>query len=303
MAKALFLGLDCGGSTTRARVIDDQGQTVFEGRSGPANLASTPPDLLRQHVAEAITDCPTVDAVCGAFAGLLTPDDERRATDLLAGLTHAPRIAARPDYHATLAACPRGTTLCVIAGTGSLIASKASGDVVKSGGGGPLLGDDGSAFSIARAALRQMQIEFLSPGESNFAHGLATHFGSANLNKAQAAIYAADHPAQLVARFAPLVVKDFLAGSEFAQRAIHDANQHLFELILDHIAFYHGQPAKIKVVLAGGVWEIDDRYTRYWSDQLRARLTRVPEPPRTILIKSLTDPPVLGACRIAAKLS
>ncbi len=37
MAGRLFLGIDGGGSTTRARIRDDDGNLLGEGKAGPGN--------------------------------------------------------------------------------------------------------------------------------------------------------------------------------------------------------------------------------------------------------------------------
>src|SRR5262249_47577599 len=59
-----------------------------------------------------------------------------------------------PDYVAAFLAAPRGTDACIVAGTGSVVCSRAAdGGYRVSGGRGWILGDHGSAARLGRAAL------------------------------------------------------------------------------------------------------------------------------------------------------
>src|SRR2546421_6381610 len=170
MSTPLFLGLDCGGSSTRALVQDSEGNTVFRGEAGPANLSTTPNDELQANLSKALLNAPQPNFACACFAGLATEDDRQRATNILAQLFPKATLRIERDYPAAFAASPEGTDVCVIAGTGSLVCSRAqnpnaesspnaerrmpNAEFEKSGGNGYVLGDDGSAFQYGRALLR-----------------------------------------------------------------------------------------------------------------------------------------------------
>src|SRR5947209_1700823 len=74
-----FLGLDCGGSSSRVLLVDESDAVIFRGQSGPANLATTGDDQVKKNLELSLRGCPAADYVCGCFAGLLTESDRRRA--------------------------------------------------------------------------------------------------------------------------------------------------------------------------------------------------------------------------------
>src|SRR5687768_11645928 len=136
---SVFVGLDCGGSSSRVLAVDFDGNIVFQGQSGAANLASTPENRLRRNLSHATDGCPHADYVCGCFAGLVSDDLRRRGEDHLKSLFPRAEVRAEPDYTAALYASPPGTDVCVIAGTGSLVCSRGADGILKSGGMGYIL--------------------------------------------------------------------------------------------------------------------------------------------------------------------
>src|SRR5438105_3244428 len=127
----IWLGLDGGGSSLRALAVDERGETVFSGQSGPANLLSTPSESLALHFEKALQGVPMPEAICGCFAGLLTNTDREQAIELLAHYFPKALLRVEPDYAAALAA-EQDADLCVVAGTGSIVCSNYRGKLVKS---------------------------------------------------------------------------------------------------------------------------------------------------------------------------
>src|SRR5579885_573467 len=116
---AVFVGLDCGGSSTRVLAIDENGKPLFRGQSGPANLLSTPKALILKNLQAATRKCPPPVSVCGCFAGLVDDAVRKQANQLLKQVfPSVKKIRSEADYVAALAACGAETDVCVIAGTG-----------------------------------------------------------------------------------------------------------------------------------------------------------------------------------------
>ncbi len=67
-------------------------------------------------------------------------------------------LAVLPDYAAAWSVAPPGTDIVVIAGTGSVVASRAGGYVV-TGGAGVAGGDPGSAVRLGHAALAHAGVD------------------------------------------------------------------------------------------------------------------------------------------------
>jgi hypothetical protein len=77
MPSELYLGVDAGGTRTRAAVVDETGAILGEGESGPGNLMSADVAAVRnitEAVRQALGGVPpdAVTAACIAAAGLLS---------------------------------------------------------------------------------------------------------------------------------------------------------------------------------------------------------------------------------------
>jgi N-acetylglucosamine kinase-like BadF-type ATPase len=319
-----FLGIDCGGSTTRTYLVDSDGNVLHRGQSGPGNLASTPQVEIDRHIREALTDAPTPDYACGCFAGLLTDADRQRALLLLSGILPDSRVAAYPDFHATLASEPN-TDLIIIAGTGALIASNSPNGVVKSAGGGPLIGDHGSAFDLGRRALNKLVLNPIPPTASPmFWDTVIELFGSKEPNQILAAIYRSVSPAARVAKLAPVIVMDALRDLDYARQSVDEALTALAHSTWAHIQAFAALPNNasttwpkeseaqpmnlepenkpIRAKLAGGLWEIDngvliEEFKKHLqSHELRNHQLQ-------LTVEKLSAEPVIGATNLAREMA
>ncbi len=323
-----FLGIDCGGSTTRTCLIDSDGNVLHRGQSGPGNLASTPQVEIERHIREALTDSPSPDYACGCFAGLLTDADRQRAIHIIANILPETQIAAYPDFHASLAAEPN-TDLIIIAGTGALIASKSPTGVIKSAGGGPLLGDHGSAFDLGRRALNKLLLDPIPPTASPmFWETVIDLFGSNEPNQILAAVYRSVSPAARVAKLAPVIVMDAQRGLDYARETVDQALASLAHATQQHIKAHHPAPQStrperteydppannsdeldstaetksIRAKLAGGLWEIDNGVLiEEFKKQLISLEQRNQQPHLTV--EKLSSEPVIGAANLARDLA
>ncbi|WP_367133026.1 N-acetylglucosamine kinase [Saccharothrix sp. HUAS TT1] len=159
------VGLDAGGTSTRALVLDLDGTRLGTGVAGGANPNSHPPELAAGHVRQALTAALDGLDAAKVEAGVLGMAGSSKLTDPAvaalfeqawrgAGLRCPMRVVT--DCEAAFAsgsAAPDGTVL--VAGTGSIAARIADHGLVSTVGGyGWLLGDEGSAFWLGREAVR-----------------------------------------------------------------------------------------------------------------------------------------------------
>lgn len=304
----MFLGLDCGGSNTRAIAVDPNGHTVLQGASGPANWATTPRDEVRGHLAEAARGFEDVHAVCGCFAGLLTDENRTDAEAMLSSLFPDAKVCARPDYYAALAACPPETTVCVIAGTGSMVCSWYKGSVVKSGGGGPWFGDHGSAYGIVREALSEilkrsgedrLQVTTLSNGNpSQFLSELFEKLNVSHLEGAISQIYQQGMKPATIAACAPSILRDFDGGAPYAEFSIGTEMDSLVDILRWHLKTYHPDVSEPIVALVGGVWAISPQLENNFLRSSWELITGG----APLKITHPTDSPALGAARLALQM-
>jgi glucosamine kinase len=159
----LAVGVDIGGTSSRAVAVDSAGTVVGRGSAEGANPNSHPPAIAAARVAAAVTTA--VPDGASVAACLLGMAGESKMTDPLvvaefesalrsAGVTC--RIDVVSDAEVAFAsATPASSGTVVIGGTGSVAARIV--DHRKSswyGGWGWLLGDEGSAYWIGRQAVR-----------------------------------------------------------------------------------------------------------------------------------------------------
>jgi N-acetylglucosamine kinase-like BadF-type ATPase len=291
---AIFVGLDCGGSSSRVLAIDEQDMPIFRGQSGPANLLSTPESVLLQNLTAATSGCPEADSVCGCFAGLVGQDVTVRAIEHLRTLFPAAKtIRVEPDYAAALAACGNDADACVIAGTGSVICSRSAEGLVKSGGRGPILGDPGSAAEIGRETLSAYLDDphAFSPA---FREKLIEVFGSEVQGDIVSRIYSAPSPAASLAKLESAASCEALAGNLKVQDLIQQEMRALAGLLTNHLQSFRLSTAIAKVGLAGGLWKSGPHYREAfeanWIDL---------NPKMTIELFILRKAPVEGAAQLA----
>lgn len=288
----LVMGLDCGGSASRATVLDESLESVFHGQGGPANLASTPDHLITRNLRHAVEGAPPPSVVFGCFAGLLVEDDRRRAVDLLKGLFPQADCLAEPDYAAALRASPEGTDACVIAGTGSLVCSRVDGKLVRSGGKGYLLGDEGSAFQYGLAALKQF-VNHPDEASSAVRTEIENLFASLDVPSVIARTYRSGTPAATIAKLAAALASDAAGNLEYAIRAIDSQASALSDIVKNHIKMYHSNLSRPVVSLAGGVWRMGP-----FREAFVQRLTERSD--HNVCVLRIKQAPVRGAALLAA---
>ncbi|WP_069162702.1 N-acetylglucosamine kinase [Nocardia altamirensis] len=148
------LGLDIGGSKTMA-VRAEGGVAVAEARAGSANVASVGVHEAGRQL-DAILErvgAYGVKAVCAGAAGADTPEGCARLRDLLAERLPDAMIRVVHDSELVLAAAGVDDGVALISGTGSVAWGRHDGRTARAGGWGYLLGDQGSGYAMARAAV------------------------------------------------------------------------------------------------------------------------------------------------------
>ncbi|MBS1721446.1 MAG: hypothetical protein JSS66_00400 [Armatimonadetes bacterium] len=304
----LFLGLDCGGTSTRSMIVDDAGLVVFQGMGGPANLASTEADTIKASLRQALRGAPAVDAACGCFAGLLGDAASKRGGALLGELLPKTAKTIYPDYVAALAAAPADTDAVVVSGTGSVVCSWKDGIPVKSGGGGHILGDLGSAFDVGRNAVRWISVPLgggVEKASPELQHALFERFGTRDPEELPYSIGRAEGVATKLASLAPIVGADLVAKYQYADFAVLQALTGLCWIVRNHVQALVTEKPPVRLVLAGGLWDAHPVFMEQFKRLMASH--KVSNDPKTwkrrqYHVERLADPPVMGAALLAKRL-
>ncbi|MDS0133488.1 MULTISPECIES: BadF/BadG/BcrA/BcrD ATPase family protein [unclassified Amycolatopsis] len=246
------IGVDAGGTSTRAALVDATGAVLGTGRGEGANPNAHAPEVAAGRIADAITaalgghDPGAVRACVVGMAGVSKLSDRGVAAVFDAawtriGLTCAVRTVADAEVaYASATSAPDGTV--VVAGTGSIVGRIRKRRLAGTTGGyGWLLGDEGSAFWLGREAVRST-LEALGRGrplDGLPSAVLAAALGlsaldvrddAGRLAASRALITAANAEAPVrLARFAPLVSAAHDAGEPAAREIVARAAGHLAE--------------------------------------------------------------------------
>lgn len=158
-----FLGIDAGGSRTRAALVNDRGELVGLGFSGPANFrtasfassAKAVQEATKQALAK--TTVNRVQVACIGSAGLEDQGKEEEGRKLLGASLQADRVLLDTDaYMAWAGALKMQAGVIVVAGTGSIgLGVDTDCKRYRVGGWGPYFGDEGSAYRIASRAIQK----------------------------------------------------------------------------------------------------------------------------------------------------
>jgi N-acetylglucosamine kinase-like BadF-type ATPase len=154
-----LLGLDIGGSSSRARLVED-GRIIAEAEGPGANVAALQPRVVQSRLRALLADLsvPPI-ACCAGCAGAEVPAGRQRLERILAALLPDCRITVVHDARLVLAAAGFESGIALISGTGSVAYGRdGAGLEARAGGWGWLVGDDGSAAWLAREAAREVML-------------------------------------------------------------------------------------------------------------------------------------------------
>lgn len=161
-----LLGVDGGGTHTRALLADGSGRILGRGEAGSSNQATAGSgsageglvQAVRAALAQAGRSSSAVDGAAFGLAGLDRPQDEgafRPAVDALRLGGHA--VLVNDAVNAWAGATGGAPGIAVNAGTGSVAYGRAAdGREARAGGWGAPFGDEGSAYWIACQALARV---------------------------------------------------------------------------------------------------------------------------------------------------
>lgn len=293
---SVYVGLDCGGSSTRVLAIDQEGNVVCQGQSGAANLASTPESRIRRHLSSAARDCPKADFVCGCFAGLVNEDLRNRGLDYLNEAFPGAKVRAEPDFMAVYYAAPPDTDVCVIAGTGSLVFSVLPTGLVKSGGRGYILGDLGSGFTYGRDAINHF-LDHPREASPYLRQTISDQFKTTDPGEIIGTVYRAATPAAFLGKLAKALAIDAKNEEPYALASIERNTHDLADITVEHINQHLPNSKTLSICLAGGVWKAAHNFADRYASHLRSMMTE-----RELNLVRVARPPLYGAVELARQL-
>ena len=155
-----FVGFDGGGTKTDCVLLNAAGEVLAEHSAGPSNplragferSQSSLRAAAEKTLASRQVGASSIVAVCAGIAGAGQPRVLKRVMGFLVETFPSADVQVCTDLDIALeAGLGEGPGIVVVAGTGSAALGRgADGRLVRAGGDGPWVGDEGSAFDIGR---------------------------------------------------------------------------------------------------------------------------------------------------------
>jgi N-acetylglucosamine kinase-like BadF-type ATPase len=160
--KRLYVGIDGGGTYTKAVVVSSDGELIFRTEGKTINYYAVSFDVARKNLEE-VFDCisDNVDAsdISRVFIGCSALDrraDGSIVKELMGRYSHIPTDMDSDLYVALFGHTFGSSGAMIISGTGSMgVSIDENGAIRTCGGWGYAFGDEGSAYAIAVDGLRR----------------------------------------------------------------------------------------------------------------------------------------------------
>ncbi len=213
----LAVGVDGGGTQTRCLVIDEHGNVIGIGVSGPSKPDAADSEAGRAHLHQAILSASqqcggpeALDTLFVGMGGVVSEADRQVVYHMLDGLTLKPGILIGIDHDIRIALAG-GTAgqpgIALIVGTGSsCYGYNAVGESWRCGGWGYILDDMGSGFYLGQQALMAVVRAYDGRGpQTTLTEPVLDVLGVHDINEVMHRIYhpRLDHAG--IAALAPLV--------------------------------------------------------------------------------------------------
>lgn len=295
------LGIDGGGTRTRAVLVDAAGEIGGWTMAGCGNFQVVGlrglESLLRGLIYE-LGD-PAKDgrvSLCLGLAGAGRPDEQAAIAALVRARGWTDLVCVVSDARVALEGAHGGEAgLIVISGTGSIVLGKNSvGKEARAGGWGALLGDEGSGYSIGLEALRAVFKARDGWGkDTSLNDELRRELGLGNWDEAVQKVYGGEIDRERIAGLGPFVFAAARRGDGVAQQIVESAGTALGHQI-GAVARRLEMTGGVALAGAGGVLKERDML---WPALVRAAGCQMKE----LRWRAALLPPVMGAVLLARR--
>ncbi|MHB2021138.1 MAG: N-acetylglucosamine kinase [Candidatus Xenobia bacterium] len=304
------IGIDGGGTRTHALLASLEGEVLGAGWAGASNLLRVGPQVTRDSIAAAVAQAQEAAqsdelhrqvvgewrlcGVCVGFAGADRREVHEQLERILHDLLGDVPVLLKNDAEIALAgAHGTGPGAVVLSGSGSIaLARGADGKVVRGGGWGWIVGDEGSATWVARQALTRLMHEHDQRAASS---SLLSHLEVSRAADLIWKLHSDPSPSSVLAAIFPKVLAAARDGDAFAQGLLQDAGRELADLGVSVMCRAVAPDTGWGVVYGGSVL-IHSPYTLHsFEESLQRQLPGV-------RIMAPRGTPAEGAVRLAIEL-
>jgi glucosamine kinase len=278
-----ILGIDGGGTRSRALLVDRDETELAHAETGGSNPNAVGFQKAAENLRDAILECCTrascslsdLGIIVLGLAGMGRKEDrETLLQEVSRAVFTDPSqqvpIMIETDARIALEGAFGGNAgVIVVAGTGSIVMGKTHrGEIMRVGGWGRQLGDEGSGFAIGKGALVSVTYDIDSRGYAGALRKLiAQQFHLNSRDDIVEAVYRNNFDFALLA---PLVMQAAADNDLVAQKILDQEATHLVDQCAD-LFRQMGVPGKVGLVMFGGLVESETIY----SNIVQMKLMRV----------------------------
>lgn len=300
-----FIGVDGGGSKTAAVCVDEAGEVLGEGRSGPSNHLRVGLDEAGGNLRSAIrqaaeTAGAALADVLFAYCGIAGSDHPGRRGGMVEALLPLfPKNNFTIDSDTRIAltgAIGFGMGIVVISGTGSVAFGRNTrGEETRAGGWGPTIGDEGSGYSIGRRGLAAIVRAYDGRGPKTVMTDLLCNaYAKCQPEDLPYFVYAPTTRADDIALYCRMVIEAARQGDAVACSIFESEGYELGKTVVAVARKLGLTQEAAPISYIGGAFHAGELLLRPMAEVVRAAV------PKATLQPPL-DSPVIGAARMAMR--
>lgn len=282
----VFLGLDGGGTRTRALVVDESGRHLGRGDSEATNPRHATEAQVRMRLEESIGDACKAAGVsvrdcASAFVGMAGVTSEAGRVDMgrrvaACGLECA-KIGVDHDIRVALAGGLVGKPgIALIVGTGSACYGRTEdGWTWQTGGWEWLIADEGSGFWLGREAIAAAaRMADGRQSDTGLREAVFGWLGIGDITELMHRLHAPEMPRSEIAALAPALIRRAEEGDEAAGTLLKQGAELLAEMVEANHRMLPTSPGP-DLVITGGVGTSASLYREVLETAITSRLPQV----------------------------
>jgi N-acetylglucosamine kinase-like BadF-type ATPase len=301
-----LIGMDGGGTKTSCIITDLNLNILYECSGGPSNFLILGTETVSETLLQLITNCTnelkiSIDDVSAIVIGTTGAGRKNDAEKLEHDFINYAAFKAvelrnfkvESDARIALEGAFSGKPGSIlIAGTGSIMFGKDSHDnMIRVGGFGRMIGDEGSGYVLGRKGLCAVSKEFDGRGEKTLITELLKEMF--HITTPEALITEVYKNNFDIASAAPAVTEAAQQGDKTALKIIEEETDELTAHV--ETMYKKLKEKRMNLALIGSLLTHDNVYSEYFRRKINDRL-------RDVTIKEPDYPPAMGAVLMAKKL-
>ncbi|ARD06552.1 N-acetylglucosamine kinase [Lactobacillus amylolyticus] len=273
MALKYQIGVDAGGTHSTAIAYDMDGKELGRAEGGPGQINADYEGGIN-NIADVVNDLMNkIDGDCmrvlAGIAGLsVVGNAPEVAATISSKINNLPTRAITDSLLALYNGLEGDDGAVVIAGTGSVFNGLQDGHLISVGGYGNILGDEGSGYAIAVAAMKSALLSWDKREDNALIPMFTKLFGVEHMDDCNAKFYRMSNPE--VASMAVHVAKLADSGDKDATRVIKDQAHLLARDIIIGLDRYE-DPKPMKIALTGSVLAKNEMMRGLIEDEVKTK--------------------------------